>query len=155
MAPVSHINPAILTRLMYISRSKLVDADLEPSLHAISAAATARNATMNVTGALLHTGTHFAQVLEGAAGDLNILMGMIRADRRHDELRIVELRPVEERHFAAWMTVYNGRASYIQRILDTAGAAPHSQAEQRKLLQLFREFARDHMRIVPEASRFG
>lgn len=111
------IHSGRLTRLIYISRSTLARDDVMPGLRAISATATARNAHLGITGALLHTGSHFAQVI--AHG------------------------PVAARQFSAWMTVYNGHAGYVQRFLDSCLAHPGSPGEQAKLLRLFREFSRD------------
>lgn len=136
----------MLTRLMYISRSRLVEPDVLPSLRAISATATARNEVLGITGALLHTGSHFAQVLEGAAEDIDTLMAAIRADDRHDRLVVVAGGGAEARQFSAWMTVYNGHARYVQDFLDNCLAQPDSAVRQRRLLQLFREFARDLLR---------
>lgn len=132
-----------LMRLMYVSRSKLVEPNVVPALRAISATATARNATLGLTGALLHTGSHFAQVLEGAAEDIDTLMAAIRADDRHDRLVVIARGEADARQFSAWMTVYNGHARYVQDFLDNCLAQPDSVARQGRLLQLFREFSRD------------
>jgi hypothetical protein len=139
--PGIHSGP--LTRLIYISRSTLARDDVMPGLRAISATATARNADLRVTGALLHTGSHFAQVIEGAAAAIDLLMAAIRADTRHEGLQVIAHGPVAARQFSAWMTVYNGHAGYVQRFLDSCLAHPGSPGEQAKLLRLFREFSRD------------
>jgi hypothetical protein len=145
----------MLTRLIYISRSKLPEADVAQGLRAISETANARNALLSITGALLHTGSHFAQVIEGAPEDIDTLMASLYADKRHDALQVIEQCPVEDRQFSAWMTVYNGRARYIQGVLDACLEQPDSPLGHRKLLQLFKEFSRDYLLIMHAPSRFG
>jgi hypothetical protein len=133
----------MLTRLIYISLSTLPITDGQASLQAITDVSTARNASLSITGALLYTGTHFSQVLEGADDSIEKLMSSIRADKRHTSVVVIEHLPVEQRFFFGWSLVYTGEASYVQMVLDSCLRVPDERHGTRSLLRLFREFARD------------
>lgn len=132
----------MLSRLMYISRSRLGEADVAAELASIANVSASRNLVLSVTGALLHTGRHFSQILEGDAGDIENLMASIRADRRHDTITIIEQTHPRVRQFSNWSTVYTGRSIYVRRLVEACLALPEEPAQIAKLLQLFREFAR-------------
>lgn len=133
----------MLTRLMYISFALLPAADVQQALQAITDTSTARNASLSVTGALLYTGTHFSQVIEGMETAIDTLMASIRADQRHRDIRVVEHLPVPDRLFAGWSTVYTGPSRYVQQVLDECLERPDERRRHQKLLKLLREFARD------------
>jgi hypothetical protein len=46
------------------------------------------NGHEHITGCLLFSGRHFAQVIEGSALQVENLLGRIRADRRHRHMRV-------------------------------------------------------------------
>jgi hypothetical protein len=133
----------MLTRLMYISLSTLPLMGAQSGLAAITEVSAARNPALSITGALLYTGTHFSQVLEGSNDSIETLMSAIRADPRHDSVLIIEHLPVNERLFDNWSLAYTGRASYVQKVLERCLQAPDERHGPRSLLRLFREFARD------------
>ena len=133
----------MLTRLMYISLALLPAADVQQALAAITDTSTARNASLSVTGALLYTGTHFSQVLEGMDTAVDTLMASIRADQRHRDICVIEHLPVPHRLFDGWSTVYTGRARYVQQLLDDCLEQPAERHRPARLQKLFREFARD------------
>ncbi|WP_424135834.1 BLUF domain-containing protein [Roseomonas chloroacetimidivorans] len=66
------------------------------------------NKGVNVTGALMLTDRHFAQVLEGPAPCIILTLDRIRRDPRHRILRIEE-RPLGTRRFGDWSMAYLGR----------------------------------------------
>jgi hypothetical protein len=128
---------------MYISLSTLPLAGAQADLQAIDDVSTTRNASLSITGALLYTGTHFSQVLEGDDDAIEKLMASIRADKRHTSVLVVEHQPVDRRFFSGWSLVYTGEASYVQKVLDNCLQAPDERHGPRSLLRLLREFARD------------
>jgi Sensors of blue-light using FAD len=65
----------------------------------------ANNRRDDVTGALIHDGTWFAQVLEGAEGAVAATFERILRDPRHTDIRLVKLQTVADRRFAGWMTL--------------------------------------------------
>lgn len=81
----------------------------------IVAASRERNAALGITGALIFTGGHFAQVLEGSPEAVEELMANIRCDPRHRNVRTVEMVNVPERRFPGWSLAYSGHSSFVDR----------------------------------------
>lgn len=92
--------PEELLRLQYVSRAA---ADLSPgAVQAIMSWSNAFNAQAHVTGALIFTGAHFSQVLEGPAAAVQPLMAEIARDPRHRDIRMLYESVVARRRFGAW-----------------------------------------------------
>lgn len=132
-----------LTSLLYISRSRIAPDRAEAVVAEIVATSVARNALAELTGALLFTGTHFAQVLEGEAAAIEDLMQRVTGDARHDELVIVEQGPLDYRRFDTWSMAYFGPSQFVSRHVMRLLGDP-SPAERRRaahwLGELLREF---------------
>ncbi len=143
-----------LSSLLYISRSSFPPADAEIMVGQIVAAARAWNADFGVTGALLFTGTHFAQQLEGEAQTIDTLLDRLRRDSRHDQLMIVDRRALAERHFSDWTMAYHGPSQFVSghvtRLLIDSSPADRRRAVA-GLSDLMREFA-GHEALVSEPS---
>ncbi|MDN3919293.1 BLUF domain-containing protein [Roseateles violae] len=89
-------------RVFYISRSLATPEQTEQIL----VGARLRNQRSGVSGALLFTGGHFAQLLEGSPQALATTMAVIEADPRHEALtRLIE-SDIEQRRFADWTMAY-------------------------------------------------
>ena len=133
-----------LSSLLYISRSKIPPPDAVAGVHAIVETALSRNPTLGITGALLFTGDHFAQVLEGDRGSIEILMADICRDPRHDQILIVHQGPIAERRFADWSLAYLGPSQFVSRhvtrLLNEPSPAQHRRAVE-WLNDLLWEFA--------------
>jgi hypothetical protein len=100
--------------LLYVSKTLLEFPAGEKEVADIVATSVRRNATLGVTGALISTGTYFAQTLEGKQEAVERLMASIGADPRH--MRVKTIRTVqEERRFAGWSLAYTGNATFIDR----------------------------------------
>lgn len=127
---------------LYVSRSNLTDLDPCREVSCIVASARERNSANCVTGMLVFTGEHFAQLLEGPEEAIDMIMASIRQDPRHHSLREF-VEPVSERSFAAWSLGYVGQSTYVdRRVKSLLAAAPDSalsnmQAEFRNLMLLF------------------
>jgi hypothetical protein len=66
----------------------------------------ANNRRDDVTGALIHDDTWFAQVLEGTEAAVSATFERISRDQRHADVRLVKIQPASVRRFAAsWMTL--------------------------------------------------
>lgn len=76
---------AVIRQFFYVSRSLAAPGDLKRIL----ASARLHNEQRCVTGALLFTGGHFAQLLEGAEGALAQTIEIIQADTRHVDMKCV------------------------------------------------------------------
>ena len=132
--------------LLYISESTFSSNDAETILNKIVATAHARNPGLGLTGALLFTGTYFAQVLEGDDAAIDRLIKSIIKDPRHEKLMIVERAPLTQRRFPDWSMAYFGPSQFVSRHVTRLLNEP-SPAEQSRaaawLTELFCEFSAD------------
>lgn len=135
-----------LFSLLYVSHSAIGSNDADREIDRILASAHAHNPTVGLTGALLFTGTHFAQVLEGNEAAIDQLMASISHDQRHDQVTVVQHGPIAERQFSDWSMAYRGPSKFVSRHVTRLLANP-SPAEQRRaaewLTDLLREFSSD------------
>ena len=99
-----------LYSLAYFSRNAINGSadEMRSAIAAILAAARRNNARHGVTGALLFSDGCFAQVLEGARGDIETVFEKIQCDARHRDVTIMHLHPVEERSFGEWSMAFGG-----------------------------------------------
>lgn len=90
-------------RLIYRSHSLLPDrGDDDAGLASILKQARSANAERGITGALMLYGGWFAQVLEGPQAEVEALYARIKADPRHDGVRLNEAGPTPKRLFSKW-----------------------------------------------------
>ncbi len=68
--------------------------------------ARARNESLGITGALLHYGGRFVQVLEGESGAVEQCFERISADSRHGEIRRIFSGPMAAPNFPDWSMRY-------------------------------------------------
>ena len=132
-----------MQRLIYASKNK-IEVDVDVGCGQIVAAATIRNAQLNLTGALIFTGTHFAQVLEGDPKNIDILMASVKRDPRHQMLSVVHQSPAAERLFPDWKMAYQGPSRFVSRhVTDLIEAEFGSNQRQATdwLVKLAREFS--------------
>lgn len=63
-----------------------------------------RNYSLNVTGLLAYDqeAQSFFQILEGAEADVTAIYDLIKSDKRHKDLRILEEGPCPRRRFGEW-----------------------------------------------------
>ncbi len=88
-------------RLIYRSHSLLPAKD-EAGLADILKTARHKNAALGVTGALMLYDDWFAQVLEGPQAVIEALYAKIKADTRHDGIRLNQAGPAPKRLFGKW-----------------------------------------------------
>jgi len=135
-----------LSSLLYVSRSTIPPKEAEDVLNQIVATSASKNPVLGLTGTLLFTGTHFAQVLEGENASIDALMALISIDPRHDQVRIIERGPLARRRFVNWGMAYFGPSRFVSRHV-TRLLSACSPPEQRRaadwLTELMREFATD------------
>lgn len=93
-----------LAQLLYCSRptSKFNISDINDILAKCSKNNTARD----VTGFLVFDGETFLQLLEGPPESLNEIFAKIRADQRHEDIRVLVHEATGSRHFGAWFMAY-------------------------------------------------
>lgn len=91
-------------RLLYSSESKLRDgvqtvAEQVAQLAQLSAR---RNAQNGITGALLFINEKFLQVIEGDADAVENTFEHVCRSFRHENIKLIDLMPIEQRMFADW-----------------------------------------------------
>jgi hypothetical protein len=127
-----------LTCWLYASVCALPQSWAPRAVEDIVATSLARNADSAVTGALLFTGTHFVQFLEGPAQGMAAIRHSIAADTRHHTIRTILEGPRAERRFADWSLAYTGPSLFVadrvQGLLDGQGD------DVEGMLNLLREF---------------
>ena len=115
----------VLKRLVYVSR---VAAHLtEMNVQRIQWSSQVRNRRLDLTGMLVFTGRHFAQVLEGREEALRELMASVRRDARHSDLKVVVEQPITQRRFDGWAMGYANRyemADVAEELLQGRPATP-------------------------------
>jgi len=134
-----------LTRLVYASESRLVEANRRQELSRIIASAQRLNRENAITGYLLVTPGAFAQVLEGARHDIAETYGRIVLDPRHVNLRLLSEEPVARRHFGEWSMGLAERDETTAFIFDLHGVTPEADLQTQSveaLLDLAGELAR-------------
>lgn len=129
--------------LLYVSRSLVSGQAAEIAVADIVSVGCRRNAELKVCGALLFTGTRFAQVLEGSRTHVEELMSSIRRDVRHKDIVIIEEGNVPRVRFVGWALAYSGPAAFVGRAVDRAldeATANGARARGERLLRMFEEF---------------
>lgn len=131
----SNVHELNLSLLVYVSRSTLsIDGDAAV-VEDIVKVANIRNALLRVTGALVYTELHFAQVLEGPAPAIEKLMASIRQDQRHTDLTVVAEHKAASRRFGAWEMAYAGPSPFFDRHLKPLIAPRPSDRPQTELVE--------------------
>lgn len=102
-----------------------------------------RNPVAGITGALIFTGVHFAQALEGQAEVVANLMQRIRGDARHRIVLEFGYDAIDARRFDVWALAYTGPSIYIARIVAQVlfEAPDRPGPAKRDLLELLFEFS--------------
>jgi hypothetical protein len=125
---VSQVHPAAGTP------GRLADAIVRSSV--------ATNHQLQITGALVFTTAHFAQILEGPAASIDRLMGRICADGRHRLVRVLESRPIDRRVFPEWSMAYAGGPVTMDQFIARVLACEDEREGDPKLLsRLINHFA--------------
>lgn len=124
-----------LQQLFYVSRALAQPQEIEPLLQQ----ARARNPQRGLSGALLYSGGHFAQWLEGPAEALDALLPRLHADVRHEALRELWRAPAAQRRFEHWSMAFVGSPGaddLIAQLLQEADPSAMSAARVERLLGL-------------------
>lgn len=119
-----------LSQVFYVSRSLATPTDVDRILRC----AREQNSRLGVTGSLLFTGGHFAQVLEGTPEAVARTMAVIGADPRHEALKRLVEGELTQRRFGAWSMAFAdapGADDLIEQLL----ASPQVPPERAQRLQ--------------------
>jgi hypothetical protein len=139
--------------LLYVSRSLLRLPDQSGEVDRIVTVARRENERLGVTGALVFTRAHFAQVLEGEQQAVETLMERIRRDSRHTDVNVVSAGVREGRLFPHWSMAYSGGSLYVDRhikpLLAPAAEPDSTDRLAEKLVRLMREFIAQEIATAP------
>ena len=97
-----------IQKVVYCSRN-LIEGDTarrDAEISHILETARRNNSKVNVTGALLFSTDHFAQVLEGPQQAVEAIFERIQHDSRHGDVTILESLTSEQRDFSEWSMAY-------------------------------------------------
>lgn len=132
-----------LNSWMYISTSTLDFGETPSAIEAIVEVSRSRNAALDVTGALLFSGTRFVQFLEGPLDSISALQASIRNDVRHKDVTTLSVRVIDERQFEGWALAYEGESVFVEKVLDKAMSYHESGSRQGvdSLLTLLKRFS--------------
>jgi hypothetical protein len=135
-----------MQRLLFVSDACIKISDADAVASHIVTHAQIKNARLGVTGALIFTYRHFAQVLEGSPESLQILMASIYNDQRHDNIVIIDTLPITRRQFPDWQMAYQGPSSFVSRHV-TRLLHADSQRERQRAAKWVTELAWEFSRI--------
>lgn len=109
--PLTHIDTintldmlegSALIQLVYVS-SLTLPGRLSTSIFAeVEGHARTYNGKQGITGILCYGNGHFLQCIEGEKGKILALQKRIFADKRHKNVKVLLLRPIEQRTFFDW-----------------------------------------------------
>lgn len=114
--------------LLYTSRSCLSVHETSAQLQAILDLAVGRNQSQGITGALVFTGSDFAQILEGPEESVAGVMASILIDPRHDDVGIVRREAITRRSFPNWGMALIGHDLSTVAHIQAIRSAPDDEA---------------------------
>ncbi len=129
--------------LLYVSRARLPAGRSAAEIEAIVGVSQQRNAALGVTGSLIRSADFFAQLLEGSAEAVDMLMDSIDRDPRHTDVTVLRIDPIVQRRLVGWSMSYCGVSSYVaNRIGPLVGGGLESDPPRiDRLMGLVVEFA--------------
>jgi hypothetical protein len=113
--------------IVYLSTPTFLPDQSRNTVGAIVAEAMQRNATFGITGTLIATEHHFAQVIEGRRDAIDPLMANILRDPRHSDVTILRDEAASARRFNGWSLAYHGRSAYFESFIRVLAAAREPQ----------------------------
>lgn len=116
----------MLARLIYHSENHLgpFDGKMMDELNTIMEVALRKNEQANITGALIFDDIWFMQILEGERETISATLRRIIADERHDNLTIMDARPIDDRLFGNWWMGVAAIRGASERLLTRHGLGP-------------------------------
>jgi len=119
-----------MIRLLYLSQAPHDVSDDE--VHDILRSARRNNQAVGITGVLVYGGRMFAQILEGPEQAVLRMYVTVMDDRRHSDVRIIQVSPANEQIFKDWsMAVIKSNPMEFQHIAQLRAhrmEAVHAQA---------------------------
>ena len=104
--------------LLYVSKSLIPAERKAEVMRDIILVAQSRNTSLGITGALIATDSHFAQLLEGTPEAIGEVMDSISKDPRHSEILVIQDNAIDRRRFPKWSMAYSGLATYVAHYVE-------------------------------------
>jgi len=133
----------MLKRVFYVSAIAAGTAYID--VRAIISTSIVRNRRHDITGLLVASQSHFAQVLEGNNQNMSALMDLIQKDSHHLAIKVLVDRPIARRLFGRWSMAYLQRydlAEDLRRL--------HSSADEALQRSVIKEMARASHELVDD-----
>ena len=90
--------------------------DEENIANQIVSLAVLNNTKLGITGAMTFDGNDFAQILEGDKTVVLDLFEKIKADPRHDSIRLIKDQAIKTRHYAEWAMKHLDSSNYDELV---------------------------------------
>lgn len=74
------------------------------------------NTKLDITGAMTFDGNDFAQILEGEKSVVLDLFEKIKADPRHDSIRLIKDQKITTRHYSQWAMKHLNSSNYDELV---------------------------------------
>lgn len=127
-----------LTQVLYVSQVR--GADIH-SIRALMRRSIENNTKLGLTGLLLYTGDHFAQLIEGPGTALSDVMWRIAQDDRHTRMRKLATKPVSVRSCKEWAMKLLVAPQADQHVRELVNEPLRQMAPSVQLLTLIRDLS--------------
>ena len=105
-----------LRSVLYVSESHVVFSEAEQQIASIAVTSRVNNELAGITGCLVYTGTHFAQLIEGGSSAIGALLLRLQVDSRHHRMKIVADTYRTIRACPEWSMAYS-RAPHLSGMI--------------------------------------
>lgn len=99
---LSEIKETALMQMVYVSSITMMARLNNSMFEEIKVSARSYNRLHDITGVLCYGNGHFLQCIEGEKAQVLTLQERIFSDKRHKNIKILSLKPIERRHFVDW-----------------------------------------------------
>lgn len=114
---------------LYVSLAAIEADRLMDTLADIQTKSVARNSALDITGWLIATPTHFAQLFEGPADAIDSVMDKIANDNRHRDVRVLARTGIDIRSCPTWRSTGFLRGSFEERHVTPLLARVHAHGD--------------------------
>ena len=99
------------------------------------------NQKLGLSGVLFYENQHFGQILEGPRAEVTKIWEKIQRDPRHHQVRLLNMKEIEERSFPAWSMRFFLAKEIIAKMPNLTGVLDGLPEHDVELLRLMRTAA--------------
>ena len=133
----------MLGHWMYVSTNR-IPSNADSEVEKLVRRSIEVNGEKNVTGALLFTGEHFVQYIEGPPDGVDSLRIAIQRDPRHSDIITLREGPCPHRLFVNWSLAYAGPATYVSSLVADMDIATSTERVDRVITVMTEFVFRGH-----------